>query len=107
MYTKKLIPYDHMCAVIKHPEFLVPSMFHIKWHKIFNYYHGSSFGPLIASKVYTLDEVLKISRENWYRSSGKYKGIPLSGTAFLNSLEPFVDSNFSLYDPVYDLTIRI
>ena len=103
-----LMPCAHMCDVIKNLEFLVPSICQIKWHKIFNYYHGSSFGLSLATNVCnTLDKVLKITRENCYKSSGKNKGIPLSGTAFLNCLKPFIDSNFSLYDPVYDLMIII
>ena len=93
----------HMCAAIKHPEFLFLSMLHISWFTIFNYYHGSSIGLSLAANICnTLDEVLNITRENCYRSSGK-----VSGTAFLNGLEPFIDINFSLYDPVYDLMIII
>ena len=103
-----LMPCPHMCAVIDQPEHLVPSMYHIKWHKVFNYYHATSFGPTIATKVCnTLHEVLKVTRENCYRGSGKYKGVPLLGTSFLNTLPLFIDVNECIYDPVYDLMIRI
>ena len=103
-----LMPCPHMCAVVDHPEYMVPSMYHIKWHKIFNYYHATSFGPTLASNVCnTLDEALKITRQNSFRSSGKYKGVPLVGTSYLNSLTQFVDIDFCVYDPVYDLMMRI
>ena len=39
----------HICAVIEDKELYVPSMFHIRWHKLFNYYHGNSFGMKLAT----------------------------------------------------------
>ena len=38
-----LMPCPHMCLVIDNVEYLVPSMYHIKWYKIFNYDQATRF----------------------------------------------------------------
>ena len=44
-----LMPCQHICAVIDDKQLYAPSMFHIRWHKLFNYYHGNNFGMKSAT----------------------------------------------------------
>ena len=103
-----LMPCPHMCAVLGEKEYYVSSLFHIRWHKTFNYYHGSKFGSFLASHLcHSLEETLKVTQENCFRMSGKYKGAYMINTPFLNDLEPYVDISTTHYDPVYDVMLRI
>jgi len=85
-----LLPCRHVCAVLKDLKYYEPSLFHIRWHKSFNYYYGNEFASKIAPDT---DRVLKTmlddTREHHYRESGKYKGVPLSNSQFINDLPEF------------------
>ena len=39
-----LMPYRHVCDVICNREYYEPSIFHIGWHKLYNYYQGTKYG---------------------------------------------------------------
>ena len=66
----------HICAVIGKKEYYEPSMFHVRWHKLYNYYHGTKYGASNAKEtVDILESLLKVTRENSYNNSGKFKGI--------------------------------
>ena len=36
---RMLMPCTHICAVIDKPDYYEPSMFHVRWYKMFNYYY--------------------------------------------------------------------
>ena len=39
-----LMPCRHICDVITKREYYEPSMFHVRWHNIYKYYHGTKYG---------------------------------------------------------------
>ena len=85
-----LIPCHNVCAVIGKKECYDPCMFHIRWHKIYNYYHDTKYGTSNAKDtVDVLGSLLKITSENNYNDSGKFKGIYVNGTRFHNNLLQF------------------
>ena len=66
-------------------------MFHIRWHKSFNYYYGNVFSTSIAPETnQAINDMLNETRSNHYHASGKYKGILLSNSTFLSELPVFI-----------------
>jgi hypothetical protein len=103
-----LMPCPHVCAVIQKQEFYVPSMFHIRRHQLYNYYHSSSFEKSIAGELYrSLMNIVKVTRETCYHSSGKYKEIPVKDSMFYKQLPVFVPSLNVDTDQVLNLMLRI
>ena len=71
-----LLPCRNICDIISKKELYVPSMFHICWHKLFNYYHGNSFGmKLDTHSTTTINDIVCWTRDNCFRESGSYKGV--------------------------------
>ena len=102
------MPCLHICAVIDKREYYIPSMFHIRWHQVYNYYHGSKFGKSITPTLYdSLTSVVEVTRATCYRHSGKYKGVPVHGSDFLEELPYCVPLDNANPDPVFDLVLRI
>ena len=85
-----LMPCQHICAIISLKKYYVPSMFHIRWHKLYNYYHGNSFGVKLATHITgTIDNIVCWTRNNCYRQSGSYKGVYVKDTEFFSELTEF------------------
>ena len=58
-------------------------MFHIRWHKMYNYYHGNSFGiKLATNSTVTIDKIVSWTKDNCYRQSGSYKGVYVKESDF-------------------------
>ena len=94
-----LLPCRHICAVLDNIQYYVPSLFHVRWHKDYNYYHGNSFSRQIACNTDTaLRELLLYTRANHYTQSGKYKGIPMMDSEFMKDLPPFSMSDLTSDD---------
>ena len=65
-------------------------MLHIRWDKLYNYYYGTKYEASTANKtVDILKLLLKITRENCYNDSGKFKYLYISGSSFHHTLPPF------------------
>jgi len=106
-----LIPCCHVCAVLEDIKYYDPSLFHIRWHKSFNYFYGNSFSPNIAPRTNDiLNRVLDDTRATSYSDSGKYKGVPLMNSNFIKDLPVFVherlDKNIEEHS-IIDLMIKI
>ena len=85
-----LMPCQHICAIIAEKKYYVPSMFHIRWHKMFNYYHGNSFGNGLAThSTRTIDNIVSWTKANCYRQSGSYKGVYVENSDFFTELLDF------------------
>lgn len=85
-----LMPCQHICAIISQKKYYVPSMFHIRWHKMYNYYHGNSFGNGLAThSMRTIDNIVTWTKENCYRQSGSYKGVYVQESDFFKDLLDF------------------
>ena len=41
---RMLMPCSHVCCVLEKKQFYIPSLFHIRWYKDFNYYYQRDFG---------------------------------------------------------------
>ena len=107
---RMLMPCRHICAVIKKQEYYVPSLFHVRWHKLFGYYHNNVFKRDICEKTKSaLHQLLLSTRSNAYLISGKYKGIYIKESQFLKSLEPYVkvENDVSkVMDYILDMTMK-
>ena len=69
---RMLMPCTHICAVIDKPEYYVPSMFHIWWYKMFNYYYRDKQQNQYCLKTNdAIEGLLQVTRENAYSSNGK------------------------------------
>ena len=85
-----MMPCRHICAIIDKKEFYVPSMFHIRWHKMFNYYHGNNFGSKLATNsTHSINKIVTLTRNKCFRESGSYKGVYINDTAFFKQLPNF------------------
>ena len=81
-----MMPCRHICAIIDKKEFYVPSMFHIRWHKMYNYYHGNNFGSKLATNsTHSINKIVTLTRNKCFRESGSYKGVYINDTEFLNN----------------------
>ena len=106
-----LISCCHVYAVLEDIKYYDPSLFHIRWHKSFNYFYGNSFSPNIAPRTNDiLNRALDESRATSYSDSGKYKGVPLMNLKFIKDLPVFVherlDKNIEEHS-IIDLMIKI
>ena len=85
-----LIPCRHVCAVIGKKEYYEPRMFHIRWHNLYNYYHSTKYGASNSKEsVVFLESLIKVTRDNSYNDSGKFKGIYVIGSRLHNNLPLF------------------
>ena len=103
-----LMPCQHICAIISLKKYYVPSMFHIRWHKLYNYYHGNSFGVKLATHITgTIDNIVCWTRNNCYRQSGSYKGVYIKDTEFFKELKEFNTLKSDSNNLVYNLMTKI
>ena len=78
-----LIPCRHVCAVIGKKEYYEPSMFHIRWHKLYHYYHSNKYETSTTKHIVdVLRYLLKVTRENYYDDASKSKGMYTPSTIF-------------------------
>ena len=92
---RHLMPCVHMCAVIGKKEYYVPSMFHLRWFKCFNYYYGQKFAADIApATLAALERLLQDTRASQYHEhSGIYKGVNMKDSPFINTIAKFQNLN--------------
>ena len=88
-----------------------PSLFHIRWHKSFNYLYENLFSPNIAPRINDiLNRALDDIRATSYSDSSKYKGVPIMISNFIKDLPEFVhdclDKNIGEHS-IIDLLIKI
>jgi hypothetical protein len=89
-----LLPCKHICSVVNKDEYFTIERFHIRWHKQFSLLHGQICGKECSPKQANLmNELLETTRRNHYDSLGKYRGVPMYGSNFLNELESFKASD--------------
>ena len=73
---RMLMPCTHICAVIGKTEYYEPSMFHVWWYKMFNYFYRDKQQNECCLKTNdAVEDLLQVTRENAYDRNGKYKGI--------------------------------
>ena len=75
-----LMPCVHIFTVLDKPEYLVPSLFHIRWWKHFNFLHKNKDYEVMNQELCrSLSSTLKDVRKKHYDSSNgyRYKGIPM------------------------------
>ena len=83
-------------------------MFHICWHKMYNYYHGNSFGMKLAThSTATINNIVSWTRENCYCDSGSYKEVYVKDTIFYRDIKCFNSIKSDDNNLVENLMIRI
>ena len=86
--TQYMIPCTHICKLVNNEEHFGPYQFHVRWHKNFAYLHNSNFGEHISKQSVALfKDLLQEIRGNHFDEKGHYKGVPMSGSAFLENKE--------------------
>ena len=69
-----MMPCRHVCTIIDKKDLYVPSMFHIRLHKLFNYYHDNNFGKKLAThSTVAINNIVLWTRNNCFRNSDFYK----------------------------------
>ena len=103
-----LMPCRHICAVIDDKQLYVPSMFHIIWYKLYNYYHGNTFGIKLAThSTVTLSNIVCWTRDNCFRESGSYKGVYVRDSLFFKQLPCFTSLKSDISNLVPNLMTTI
>ena len=78
-----LMPCRHIAAVLKDKENYLPSLFHVRWNKIYNYYHNqqslAEICPNVSMAIKNLDIFFKTKS---FKESGKWKGVYVANTNF-------------------------
>ena len=98
----------HIYAVIDDKELYVPSMFHIRWHKLFNYYHGNTFGiKLDTHCTILMSSIVCWTRDNRFRESGSYKGVYVKDSLFFKQLPCFTSLKSDISNIVPNLMTKI
>jgi hypothetical protein len=99
---RMLMPCVHVCAVVGKKEYYVPSLFHIRWYKTFNYYYGQSFAKDIAPA--TLDAVEdsldEVRNTQYHEHSGYYKGVDIKTSLFYTENKSFDPPQSSYHDHI-------
>ena len=89
-----LLPCRHICCVIGDPKFYTEDLFHIRWWKHFEYIFKKGNSSMDEKTRLSLESALKYIRENNYCSvTGKYKGVPITGTALMNYFQSNLKEN--------------
>ena len=92
-----LAPCRHMMTVLCKEEYLVPSLFHIRWWKQFNYYFGSSHGREMKSSMHDeLASMHNILHEKAFDSNNIFKGCCILKSDFLKE-ERSIDSTSPIF----------
>ena len=92
-----MAPCRHFMAVIDDEKFLLPSLFHIRWWKQYNYYFASDVGSLKVNKMHDrLVATYNFFLENGFDDNGVFKGCCMSDTGFLE-----MDRSVDLSSPTY------
>ena len=89
-------------------QFYVPSMFRICWHKMYNCYHGYSFGMKLAThSTATIHSIVSWTREHCYCDIDSYKEVHVNDTIFYRDIKLFNSMKSDDYDLVNSLMIKI
>ena len=95
------MPCKHICCVIESSDFYTEDLFHIRWWKHFEYIFKKGSSSRDEKTRQSLHESLNYIRSNNYCSiSGKYKGIPVTGTSLLQKLHNMMDDSNILSDEI-------
>ena len=93
--TQYMIPCTHICKLVNNEEHFGPYQFHVRWHKNFAYLHNSNFGEHISKQsVELFKDILKETREKHFDEMGRYKGVPMLGSSFLQNKDD-ISANFT------------
>ena len=84
------MPYRHVCDIITKREYYEPSMLHVRWHNLYNYYHSTKHEASNAKEnIAVLRSLLKVTRDSSYNDSGQFKNIYVLGSRVHNNLPPY------------------
>ena len=102
-----MMPCVHMCTVIDDVNFYEITMFHLRWWKHFRYlYKNSSETSRNASLRLELEKTLKNIRSIHFDSlTGKYKGVPLSGTLFLEHVNKYPNKDVTIDEKLHTMQL--
>ena len=94
-----LAPCRHVMAVLQKREFVIPSLFHIRWFKQFHYYFGNDICPEEMKEVHeSMKELFNKCHNEFYDNRGRYYGCNVQGNKFL--LQKFIDDESCEYSQV-------
>ena len=83
---RMMMPCRHICTVIDDTDSYIPSLFHIRWHKLFYYYYRNQYELSNCQKtIQSLEDIFMVTKRNCYHPNGKYRGVYVCGTFFLEN----------------------
>ena len=85
-----LLPCVHICRVIDKNEYFETSMFHVRWQKLFNFSMSNKvMEDSMINVLPVLTEIAKETRRNHFDAKGKYKGVPIQSSNFIQDIKDF------------------
>ena len=79
-----MVPCVHLMAVLNDSKFIVPSLFHVRWWKHFNYYFGKDIGTEDNTEMHSkLQKLYQLTYDEQYYVNGTYRGCFVSRLGFL------------------------
>lgn len=97
-----LLPCQHICTVVNDDEYYSPEMFHIRWHKHFNYFHDRDYTDDVSpKKQQIMTDLFLETRKSHYRSDGTYKGMYIVNSPFYTNLNDWESASLD-EDPTTD-----
>ena len=99
-HVRWMMPCVHMCTVIEDLKYYEISMFHLRWWKHYRYLYkniSSQQDMNIASKNDMFESLMYVRQNHFDQNTGKYKGIPIDGTLFLQErLNTIINSTIDI-----------
>ena len=103
-----LIPCRHICCVIGDVTYYTADLFHIRYWKYFDYIFKKGNSIKDEQIRTNLENSLKYIRNNHFSDvNGKFKGIPLQGTPFLEHYSKNKETYKTENDKYYHIMVRM
>ena len=101
---RMMMPCSHICSLMQDAKEYIPTMFHIRWHKLFSYYfRNQNINKSCQTTRDAVENLLAITKETCYDNGGKFRGIYVHESGFHDRI---VKSTI-VKDTVYDQLVQV
>ena len=105
---RMMMPCSHICCLFQSIEEYHPTMFHIRWHKLFLYYYRNpSIVSTCKDTCAAIEKIFDVTREYAYDNNGKYKGIYVIKSLFGKRIQEDVCDKDSVFDRMVEVYNQI
>ena len=101
---RMMMPCSHICCVIQNANEYIPTMFHIRWHKLFSYYYrNQNILNSCNSTREAVENLFSITKSKSYASDGCYNGIYVHDSEFHKRIIESACIKDSIYEKMIDI----